>query len=288
MKHLHVAFLALVVVTACEKEAATGQPDQTIQPDLSLQLPSTPPKIGDQLLEVGSMDMEMVFDAKGQIIKARMKKESEQLKKVLAVEGLAPSRLAVTYKRSSEVGEMMGKTESKTDPRQGKTYVVFRENGRLGATYEDGSAPPAEELKEVLDDNDSVGVPDEMDAVIAGRTWKSGERYTFSPADLARVNESRQRAEAGLDQETERLTEVDLMLRSAANGVAVFSLTMGISIESDKGTFGFVLKGDAGVDQANGRLREISGKGALRGSVNGMPVTGSVTMKMQTRWTTAP
>jgi hypothetical protein len=289
MKHVHLALVALFTVgavTACEKEAA--RPDQKIQPGLSIQLPRMPPKIGDQVLEAGSMDMEMVFDAKGQTIKARVKRESEELKKVLAVDGFSPSRLAITYKRSSEVGEMMGKTETEVDPRQGKTYIVFRENGQLGATYEDGSAPPSEELTEVLDDNDDVGMPDEMDAIIAGRTWKSGERYAFTAAELARINESKQRAEAGIDQDTERLTQIELMLRSAADGVAVFSLTMGIAIESDKGAFEFVLKGDASVDQTNGRLRDISGKGALSGKVNGMPLKGSVTMKMQSRWTTAP
>jgi hypothetical protein len=183
---------------------------------------------------------------------------------------------------------MMGKSEAKSDPRHGKTYVVSREHGQLAATYEDGTAPPPEEVKEVLEDNDEVGVPDEMDKIIAGRTWKGGERYTFSADELGRINAAKERAVAGLDKGKERTTKVELELRSAKDGVAVFSLVMGVSLDDERSNIAFELKGEAHVDQTSGRLRDLGGSGTVGGKIQKMPMKGTVTMNTQSRWTTAP
>jgi hypothetical protein len=273
----------LLALGACEK-AAKQQDD--IQPGLSIQIPRPQPKVGDQTLKTQTLTMDMTIDVKGSKIKVKFTKGGDELEKVLAVDGFAKSKIQVTYQKLIEKQEMGNKSEEKPDPRHGKTYVVWRENGSLQATYEDGGTPPPDELKEVLDDNDEVGVADEMDAIIAARTWKSGEKYTFTADEIARINASK----AKDDDDKEELTLCELTLRNAKDGVATFTIAMGMKVQGDqqKGAFEFTIRGDARADQTNGHLLGISGTGDLKGTVQGMGITGTVTMKGEDRLTKAP
>jgi hypothetical protein len=275
-----IAAVGLLALGACEK-ASTAQ---DIQPGLSIQMPRPLPKVGDQTLKTETMTMNMTFDVKGSKVNMKLTKGGDKLEKVLAVDGVAASKISITYQRLIEKQEMGNKSSEKPDPRQGKTYIVWRENGTLQASYEDGTTPPPDELKEVLDDNDSVGIPDEMDAIVSARTWKSGEKYTFTKDEIARINASKAK-----DNEGKELTLVELMLRSAKDGVATFTIAMGVKIESgNEGAFEFTIRGDARADQTSGHLLGIKGTGDLKGTVKGMGVTGSITMDGEDRLTKAP
>lgn len=276
-----IAALALV---GCEK----ASPGPKIPPGLSIHLTRMPPRVGDQIVVGMTMSMEMSFDVKGTPVEAKQMANDEVLQEVLAVDGFAPSRIRVTYKTMSDTSEMMGRPEATRDPRAGKTYIVFREEGRLRATYEDGSTPPRGELKKVLENNKGVGVEDEWEAIVAGRTWKSGERYTFTADELTRVNEAKRRASTGNPRDTERWTRCQLMLRSVDNGVAIFSLVMGVRLEDDDSAMEFVVDGDARIEQATGRLLETSGTGAITGTTQRIPFKGSIRMREQKRWIAAP
>jgi hypothetical protein len=284
MKHLGLVMIGLLAISACEK----ASPGPKIQPGLSIQLTRVPPSVGDRMVRVQTMDMTMSFEVKGIPVKVKQKQHDEELKTVLAVDGFAVSRVQVTYRMLSETSEMLGKTETKSGARQGKTYIVSRDDDLLRATYEDGSTPPDEELKKVLDGNDGVGVPDEWDAIVAARIWKSGERYTFTTDELTRINESKARANEGTERTIERWTRCELMLRSVENGVAVFSIVMGVRLEDEQGTTELLVDGDVRVEQATGRLLETSGHGPINGTTEGIPFRGSVTVREQTRWTAAP
>lgn len=278
---LTAAVLGWLALGACEKASKP----QEIQPGLSIQIPRPQPKVGDLTLKTQTMTMDMTIDVKGSKIKTKVTKGGDKLEKVLAVDGFAASKIQLTYKTLIEKQEMGNKSEDKPDPRSGKTYIIWRENGALQATYEDGSAPPPEELKEVLDDNDSIGIPDEMDAIVAARTWKSGEKYVFTKDEIARINASK----AKDNDDKEELTLVELTLRSAKDGVATFTIAMGVKIQGDKrGGFEFTIRGDARADQTNGHLLGIEGTGDLKGTIQGMGVTGSVTMNGEDRLTKAP
>jgi hypothetical protein len=62
---------------------------------------------------------------------------------------------------------------------------------------------------------------------------------------------------------------------------------MGIKVQGES-AFEFTIRGDARADQTNGHLLGISGTGALKGTIKGMGVDGSVTMKGEDRLTKAP
>lgn len=274
------ALLVVVVLVACSSERKAP----AVEPGLELTLPRQPPAVGEQELKVTEVRMDMRFDTKGRTLKVTSVKRTEELLKVLAVDGFAVTAAEVTYKSIAETSEMGGKQGVKSDPRAGKTYRVARENGVVVARALSGSATE-EELEEVIDDHDELGIPSEIDAIIASKTWRSGQPIAFTADELARVNAQKQ-PRPGDDKET--VTAMELTLRSQRDGVAVFALTMGFRVDTDRGHFEVTLKGEVRVEAATGRILELGGKGGLGGAVQGMPLDGSMTMTVQSRWVTAP
>lgn len=278
--------LPLLVLVACACSSSSENKDRPpeVQAGLELRLPRSQPKVGEQELKVTEMRMQMRFDVQGRKLETSVDKRTEELLKVSAVDGFAVSEAEVTYKRISERSVMGGKQETKADPRAGKSYRVARENGVLVARSL-GAPATDEELEEVVDDNDEIGVPSEIDAIVASKTWRSGQPIAFTADEIARVNASKP-TRPGDDQET--MTAMELTLRSQDAGVATFDLTMGMRIDADRGYFTVTLRGEARIDVATGRVLELGGTGALDGKVQGMPLDGSMTTKVLSRWVTAP
>ncbi len=287
-RHPRLLPIAVLLSAACSSSSTSPgeKADQppAVQAGLELTLPRAQPKVGEQELKVTEMRMQMRFDVQGRKVETSVDKRTEELLKVVAVDGFAVSEAEVTYKSIRETSEMAGKQETKDDPRAGKSYRLTRQNGVLVARPIGGQATD-EELEEVVDDNDEIGVPSEIDAIVASKTWRSGQPIAFTAAEIARVNASKP-TRPGDDKET--ITAMELTLLASKDGVAVFALTMGFRVDSDRGHFTVTLKGQARIDVATGRILELGGKGQLGGKVQGMPLDGSMTMKGASRWVTAP
>lgn len=282
--HPRLLLIAVLLAAACSSSSENKDKPPAVEPGLELTLPRAQPKVGEQELKVTEMRMQMRFDVQGRKVESSVDKRTEELLKVAAVDGFAVSEAEVTYKRIRETSEMAGNQETKADPRAGKSYRVAREHGVLVARPLGGPATD-EELEEVVDDNDEIGVPSEIDAIVASKTWRSGQPIAFTADEIARVNASKP-TRPGDDQET--MTAMELTLRARDAGVATFDLTMGMRIDADQGYFTVTLRGEARIDVATGRVLELGGTGALAGKVQGMPLDGSMTTKVLSRWVTAP
>ncbi|KAB2895904.1 MAG: hypothetical protein F9K40_15505 [Kofleriaceae bacterium] len=272
--------LVFVVLVACSSE----RKEPAVQPGLEITLPRPQAKVGEQELKVTEMQMDMRIDARGTEVKGKFTKRTEELLKVIAVDGFVVTEAEVTYKSIAETSEMAGTQEAKSDARSGKTYRLTLENGALVARAVGGPATD-EELAEVVDDNDEIGVASEMDAIIASKTWRSGQPIAFTADELARVNASK-RSRPGDENET--VTAMELTLLSLRDEVAVFAVTMGLRLDDDRSRLEFTLKGEARVEARTGRMLELGGSGSLAGAIQRMPVKGTISMKGESRWVVAP
>jgi hypothetical protein len=172
------------------------------------------------------------------------------------------------YPVRKETEQAGGKTREKPSPLAGKRYLAWAEGGAIKATHEDGSAVSPEELDELSQDLDELGKPRPMDEIIAARTWKVGEPYSFTADELARLNATK-------SERTPRGTAMSLELREVAGGRAVFAMKTSMQLEG-KATMKMEMNGTATLDVATGRPLAVELGGPLDGTAKGQPLTGTM------------
>jgi len=262
---------ALVAAAACS--------DKANEPIVELRLPRAQPVQGEQILVVDELTIDSTFTMDGREHAWTYERRSEMLGRTIAVDGFAVRVAEVTYKRIDQSREIDGKGEQLPDSKQGKTFSVRREGGEVYAIPMNGDASE-QELEDVRDDNDSVGVPDEIDAVVAEKTWKTGQPIAFTDEEIARVNASRFRS----DPSRKILTAMKLTLRSIRDKVAIFSVEMGMRYESTQDSYNVDLRGHVRIETTTGHVLELGGAGNLEGTMTGVPVKGRMTWKTMSRW----
>lgn len=239
-----------------------------------LKLPQHTPKVGDKLTKLDEMTMKLTIEAApGKTMEMDMVKSAEESREVLALDGTIITKARYAFPVHKETQTMGGKSRDKVSPLVGKSYIVWREGGKLQATTEDGATPPPDELAELLDEAKNVGTPDVMDEVIASKTWKPGARVVFTADDLAKIN-----ARNPDKTDKQSLQAMAFTLKGVDGGVATFDMEMTMLAGDDKGTMTMTLTGAARVDVATGRLLEVGGAGTVDGQM-GMPIKGTMTMK---------
>ncbi|MBE7451023.1 MAG: hypothetical protein HS111_19665 [Kofleriaceae bacterium] len=237
-------------------------------------LPQHTPKVGDKLTKLDEMTMKLTIEAApGKTMEMDMVKTTEESREVLALDGTIITKARYAFPVHKETQTMGGKSRDKVSPLVGKSYIVWREGGKLQATTEDGATPPPDELAEILDEAKNVGTPDVMDEVIASKTWKPGARVVFTADDLAKIN-----ARNPDKTDKQSLQAMAFTLTGVDGGVATFDMEMTMLAGDDKGTMTMTLTGAARVDVATGRLLEVGGAGTVDGQM-GMPLKGTMSMK---------
>lgn len=107
------------------------------------------------------------------------------------------------------------------------------------------------------------------------------------PPDAERERVLDDNVGVGIDEPTE-FTSMDMMLRSAKDGIAVFAQGMDVDRELHGNRQRVVLRGDVRIDIATGHWLEMNGTGSITGTYGGMPLNGSFKTKQSMRWTAPP
>jgi hypothetical protein len=308
MKHA-LAFALVLSLVACKKKeetpaappapaSATAAPaaasaappaptpapaaDQAAPPATGdgIQIPASTYKVGDTETKTQAMKMKMVVAIKpDQPLVIDITKDEVQTREALAVDASGNlTKVKLAYKELKETESMGGKTKDKPSPTAGKTYIAWAEGGDIKVTLEDGSAPSAAEIDEVADDQKHLGMTDPMDEIISSKRWKTGEKVTFTPDELAKVNNRRGSGK----HDNQKLSSMELALAGVAGEIATFDMVMGMDITSDKGTIQMKLSGQVKVFAATGRLDSMNGTGPIVGNL-GVPVSGEVTLTSSTK-----
>jgi biotin carboxyl carrier protein len=264
------------VAPTADKPAMTTPPitAAVLAPGEVLTLPTPTVHKGDKVTELEDMDMDMHVEATpGKAVDIVNHKHHEQLKEILDGDGDTIRELKITYQADLENQRMEGKVKDKPSPLLGKTFIVTRGADGLTAKHGDGSAASAEEIAAVIKGNRSVGKPDMMPKLIAGHTWKLGEKIVFSTDELAQLNASM--ASESIDP---HLSGFALTLTSADASVATFDMVMMLALEkSPTATMTVTLNGTAKVDRTTGFPIAIGGTGPMTGTM-GAPFSGTMSV----------
>jgi hypothetical protein len=279
MRACVVAAAALALV-GCEKD--TRPPP--FEPGLTIHLTRRKPQVHERIVQVEETSLESSIDMNGRSVPWRWRKRMEASFDVLAVDGFVVNRVLVTYQNVDESQELDGKHANANGARKGQTYLVWRDGGELMATYEEGGVPADAERDDVLYDNDGVGIDDATQAILAEKTWTSGEKVIFTADELARVND--RPVHAGGEKRTMR--SMNMMLRSSKDGVATFAFGMVVERERGDVRQQVQMGGDVRIEIATGHWLEMRGTGSMTGANEGLPINGAFKTRQETRWIAAP
>jgi hypothetical protein len=243
-----------------------------------IKLPNVPPRVGDKRTKAEDLTMKTFVEAApGKQVEVVSMKREEETQEVLAVDGDVITRLKVTYGVQSEQRTTDGKTNDKTSPLAGKTYVVWREAGKLHASREDGSAPPPDELAAVVKGNRRVGRPAVMEKILGDHRWKPGERVELTADQLKQIADARDP-----DSDEPAPSALSLTLTRTEGSAALFTMTVTLATKTAKGWMEMALSGTMTGDLKTGRQHEMQLVGPFQGNL-GKPITG--TMQAKTTYT---
>ena len=221
-----------------------------------------PRQVGDTITKVDDRMLRMRGEiTPGQLIDFGQTKQAEQHQEVLAVVDGVESTVKVHYPRQRIVETVQGSSRDKPTPTLGKTYLVSRVAGKLVVTRDDGSAPSADEVKEVSNDHDSFGKPAAMEQFLASVRWKVGVEVTPDAAQLAAIGDS-------MSDDGAQLRAMRLTLRHADDETATFAMVFTLAAASEDGnSLAFELSGTAVVERATGRPRVLEATGTVSGTI---------------------
>jgi|GEM_PF-4430006 len=234
-------------------------------------------KVGDKKVKTEHAVVAFSLDAKGKTVEVKTTGHKQAATEVLAIDPV-PTKLKVSYSGLSSVQNVGGKDTVKPQILDGKSYVVWVEGGAIKATTADGAAVSPEELTELADENDDLGKPDDLDAILNGRAWKIGETYQLTADELAKMKAR------STNPSKPVISAMSLTLQAFDAKEATFALAM--TLVQSKGAEGltFDLKGTARLDVVANRAIEMAVEGPLAGSVNGMTATGTMSVKTTYRY----
>jgi hypothetical protein len=238
-----------------------------------LALPKQIVKVGEKSTEVEDRTMAMIVETPGKKVNVESVFHSEELKEVVAVDGVIASKIKITYKAISDVETADGKRKDKPSLVAGKSYLVWREAGAVKVSLADGAKPSDAEIIAVTKDNRRVGRPDPFEEIVTGKTWKVGVKVDLTADELARIN-----AEMATDTTEPSTTAISITLLSNDATTAIFAMTMGMKLTGPKGSMSFALAGTHRLDLTNGHSLELAMTGPIEGNL-GVPVTGTMTAK---------
>jgi len=136
------------------------------------------------------------------------------------------TKLKVHVEADHELQTAEGKQGKKTEPTEGKTYLVWKEGGTIAASLEDGSAISPEELEELSGSfDDEIGVKPGIVKVLLAHAWKTGEETTLASPDLEWLTEDLKK---GAKVDAAKVT-----LKSTEANNSVFVLWMDLTLSGE-------------------------------------------------------
>lgn len=274
---LTLTAVAALALGACatKKPAATPSTPGAVAPAESdgIRFPLPRPKVGETVTEIKERTLVATVEVsptqQGHMLSSEQRTE---LKQIVALDGDVVTKVKVTHRAITRQETVNGTPRAQPTPSLGKTYLVWRDRGELQVSYVDGTAPPAAEIKEVRKGNRSVGRPEPMDRIVAGRVWKIGERFELTATQLAELNQTMS------DDGEPALTSMTLTLHTVDDAVATMAMTMTMAMAraADRMTIDFT--GTVKLDRRTGRVLELGGTGPFSG-VAQLKMVGTLTMR---------
>lgn len=237
------------------------------------------PAVGMQWTKVDDLTSTMVVTAGDKKLTIDTKRHFRHEHEVLAVDaaGLV-TQVKASYPEHEESERRNGEAKDKVSPLKGKSYIVSVEGGEIKATLADGGAISKEELEELAADQDELGKPRVMDQIIASRTWKVGELYLLTAAELAQIAASK-------GARAPRASVIGFTLREVKGDLAIFDMKTTMHVEG-KAQIDMEMAGSVILDTRTGRPIEVALTGPAKGKAGNFPVEGTMSGKTSYQYAT--
>lgn len=176
------------------------------------------------------------------------------------------TKVKTHYEKHTEVVDAEGKSNTKAEPVEGKTYLVWKDGDKVVATYEDGGAISPDELEEISESfDDELGRRPGIAEVLLRHTWKTGQAVALEGQDLVDLTEDMKKG-AKVDAAT-------FTLRSVDGTTAIWDMDIKLTTSGDvEGkTNGKIAMT---IDTANVRPVAIEGDLEIDVKAKGTPMTG--------------
>jgi hypothetical protein len=167
---------------------------------------------------------------------------------------------AVKAKATFEVSRRQSPDQPQTSglaalPIEGKSYIMAREGDKLSITNVDGGIPPLDEYTLVAESLESVGQPNPLALVLAGRELRVGQRV-FVPREMAQSLLGFGSPELARVHRFELTLNRLAPLAEDAEPVAIFAVVIEVRPE-DADDYAVHLSGEMAVEPATCRLASV-------------------------------
>lgn len=293
MRTLVALLVTVAALTACEKKNKTAAKEPTTPPAVTAGPTPTPTpapatadaiKIGLQAPKVGETKTER--ETQNTAIKLKVPNQEVEItgverkvvtEEVVAMDGDVVTKIKVTFAEFSKEEKMAGQPRPSKADLAGKSYLVTREGKTLKVTTVDGKEVPAAEAREASSGVKSVGRKAALDRLVAARSWKVGERYAFSAAELEEINDPATHAD-----DEPWMDEMALTLTGSDGKYATFATEMKVRQGPAGGEAMIVaMKGTVVIEMATGRAQTLEMAGDVSGKMGGGDLSGTITGKTE-------
>jgi hypothetical protein len=191
--------------------------------------------------------------------------------KVVAASNSAVTKVEVTYDSVVEDKSSDGKKQSTPKSHSGKSYSIEAApaTGALTITNTKGDKVATDEITDITSDFDEVfGKGPRMARIVANQRWTVGKKVALSADDLAILNESGDKAQG---------VSGSVTLVSKDAKIATFRVELNAAMKKDKLDIQLPdMMLDATVDAKTLRSQSLKVTGSMKGTVQGMPVSGTI------------
>ncbi|MEZ4364928.1 MAG: hypothetical protein R2939_01410 [Kofleriaceae bacterium] len=268
---LALSLLAAVVVAPACGGARGGAAGVGNVGASTLTLAPATVQVGDRRTKVDSLTTRFTVTSDGQQVPIESNETSTETAEVLAVDAAgAPTKLRITYTTKVATQAVAGQVDVAPQPLEGRTYVVWVEAGVVRATSGDGEPVTEAELAALADDHETLGRPAAMERILAGRTWRLGERYSLTEAELAEYNELKRTASG------QHASAMALTLTGFDDQLATFEMEVTLRTAKGGAALTISMTGPVRIERARTRPLEITMTGTLEGVTQGLPAVGTV------------
>jgi hypothetical protein len=250
--------------------AAASAPAEQPPAELSgppIQFEQVETQVGDRAVQRFGMHLAITTKIvqSGQVAhesSADLRRQQQRTIDVLAVAGGRAVKARATFDVSRRQTPDDAKPQLAPLPIEGKSYLMSREGDKLTVTDLDGKMPPLEEFKLVSESLASVGQPNPLAAILAGRAMRVGQRV-FVPREMAQALLGFGSPELAEVQRFELTLHRLASLEQGGAPVAVFAVAIDVQPEQ-AGEYAIRLNGEMAVEPATCRLASLDLAGPVQ------------------------